>query len=161
MPCTAHPHASLTPFQLCLHMSLSSCRTRVQPMHMIRTCLHTSPCIYLWTPYHNVHATNTWALHYTHTCLPHTLPSMPTRVPAVPASLDYYLYTWPTHGSTHPHASTYRLLAILYMLCTPEPCTACTHASFAPLPGCPHTALLCLPQWQPHPISGCTRALHT
>ena len=74
MPCTAHPHASLTPFQLCLHMSLSSCRTRVQPMHMIRTCLHTSPCIYLWTPYHNVHATNTWALHYTHTCLPRSPP---------------------------------------------------------------------------------------
>ena len=67
-PCTAHPHASLTPFQLCLHMSLrflqysSSTYTHDQnmpthiPMHLLidslpcRTCHeHLSPALHTHT----------------------------------------------------------------------------------------------------------------
>ena len=105
-PCTAHPHASLTPFQLCLHMSprflqySSSTYTHDQnmpthiPVHLLIDSL----------PYCTCHEHLSPALH---THMPPSQPSPPVpphalAVRPVPATQDFRTHAIVAYLNTSP-----------------------------------------------------------
>lgn len=61
--CITHPHTALAPLLDAHTRPCCACHTRLLPIHMIRTCLHTSPCL---GPSMPRHAMPCHSLHLTH-----------------------------------------------------------------------------------------------